>query len=253
MQRWIRRMKAKLRSKRVVLALLLLIAAGGAAAALAQLAGAEEDENPSFTYNGLITTNRSGLDVCVDGAGGLAASDSLADRVDRSMDAALGSIKGTELWRESFGQSSVAIGCPPPTVEVGSPMRPLERLERLGLGQGVQAPSPYRLFVYFLPSDRYTATFTQEPYASVTAEHVCQGDACFGTTRALYVSEAIAAETLTAAILDSLGLTILEPEPTLDWHACELGTPEPWCARYEGSQDDQQQNSGVPEGLGHEP
>ena len=129
-------------------------------------------------------------------------------------------------------------GCPPPSSLSGSP--PTDALERRrNLDQAVwiwppATPSLHRLFIYVMPPEAYAAYFGDDPYAVGTSELLCSGDVCAAVTGSLYIPSA-SSDTLRQGLSSALGLVRRErePIPTPNWEACELGTPEPWCERYE--------------------
>ena len=96
------------------------------------------------------------------------------------------------------------------------------------------SPSPHKLFIYVMPREAYTTYFGGDPYAVGTSELLCSGDVCAAVTGSLYIPSA-SPDSLLQGLSSALGLLPRErgPQPTPDWEPCELGTPEPWCVRYE--------------------
>ena len=96
------------------------------------------------------------------------------------------------------------------------------------------SPSPHRLFIYVMPPEAYATYFGGDPYAVGTSELLCSGDVCAAVTGSIYIPSE-SSDALQQGLSAALGLLPRErePFPTPDWQACELGTPEPWCERYE--------------------
>ncbi len=85
-----------------------------------------------------------------------------------------------------------------------------------------------------MPPEAYTTYFGGDPYAVGTSELLCSGDVCAAVTGSIYIPSA-SSDALQQGLSSMLGLLPRErgPQPTPDWEPCELGTPEPWCERYE--------------------
>lgn len=184
---------------------------------------------------GLLSSNRTHLSVCVDGAAGATLSETALTAVRQ----VLSDIRSLPNYRPAFGEPETVEGCPAPSSLSGSP--PTDAVERHRImEQAVRillpaSPSPHRLFIYVTPPEVYAAYFGGDPYAVGTSELLCSGDVCWAVTSSLYILSASNGDTLQQGLSAALGLRPRErePFPTPDWQTCELGTPEPWCERYE--------------------
>jgi DNA-binding CsgD family transcriptional regulator len=186
------------------------------------------------------------LSVCVDGAGGIEASEVQVQAVEQALDTALA--RATHLPGVLSVERRVVQGCPPATALTGEPLMGGDRHSILSPAIRLlpgDAPSPHRLFVYFAEPELYAATFGDDQFAWVDAELECEGDpdntpahfedvpSCPPVTEALYFPPSIEPDMLLFAVRGVLMLIPPEEFPTPDWHACALGTPEPWCAHYD--------------------
>ncbi len=186
------------------------------------------------------------LSVCVDGAGGIEVSEDQVEAVERVLDMALAG--ATHLPGVPSVGRQVVKGCPQATALTGEPLTAGDRHSILSPAIRLlpgDAPSSHRLFVYFTEPDLYAATFGDDEFAWVDAELECEGDPdntpahfedvpeCQPVTQALYFPPWIDPDMLLFAVRGVLMLIPPEEFPTPDWHACELGTPEPWCATYD--------------------
>jgi hypothetical protein len=185
----------------------------------------------------LLVSNRSHLSICVDGGGGLNISNEDVQGVRETLEEALAA--RPEIPPE-YAEREVTAGCPAPTARLGSPEK------FLGLGApSVATPSEHRVFVYLLPPEVYAATFGSDPYSFGPEEFLCEGDACYPITFGLYVSSSFDGNVLRQGLLDSLHLLLPKPnnpEPILDWAACERGEqphPDYSCDQYEEWKRDQ--------------
>lgn len=220
-----------IRRKRLVGGLLVAAVLATVGVLVARFAGAQED--PQVTHNPLITTNRTHLSICVDGARGYAVSQQEVTWLREALDDAL---NNSPLTPPEFAQRELVTGCPSPPAALTEDNPNFHELwQALVHGVGwpvVDTPSPHLVFVYLVPPEFYESKF-DIPYLVGNADRTCEVDTCVPLTVALYLSPAIESQMLREALLDSLGLLPYRPEPTIDWRPCELGTPEPYCVRYD--------------------
>jgi hypothetical protein len=99
--------------------------------------------------------------------------------------------------------------------------------------------------VFMTPTEVYAATFGDKRYAYGPEEFVCDGDECVEVTIGLYLPASASSATISDGLLDGLGLLprAPNPEPIIDWEACERGQqPHPAysCDQFEEWQRDQQ-------------
>ena len=184
-------------------------------------------EQEDVTFDGpLLVSNRTHLSLCVGGEDGSDVSDTDLDAVRTALEEGLAA--QPEIPPE-YSQREVTAGCPPPSEPLGTP----ERERTIGLqsphfssGDG-DTPSEHLVFVYLISTELYETTFENESYAFVPAEFGCSGDQCWPVTTGLYLPSSATSAVMREGLLDSLRLLPREPnpEPTLDWEACERGTP----------------------------
>jgi len=207
---------------------------GGVATALIvdQFVGAQQAQLPGSS-GPLAAPNRSHLSVCVDGAGGATVSATQLGLVRQ----ALAAIRASPSNWPQFGEPEAVEGCPPSTTLSGpAPRNAVERHDALERARELWPPAtanPHRVFVYWTAADTFAAYFGNVPYEVASEELLCSGHVCAGGTTGLYLTPSAAADTIQEGLLDALGLLPPEPQPTPNWTACALGTPEPWCARYQ--------------------
>lgn len=221
--------------KRFVVAALLLVAfgTGGYFAVQMTLAQVGSDSRVNLLFGG----TRTRLSLCMAGPSGFSISDGAVQAMREALEEGLAA--QAEIPPE-YDERAVSAGCPPPAARLGSPEK------FLGLGApNVDTPSEHRVFVYVLPPEIYAATFGSDPYAFGPEEFVCEGDACIPVTLGLYVSSSANRDVLRQGLLDSLHLLLPKPnnpEPTLDWDACDRGEqphPDYSCDQYEEWKRDQ--------------
>jgi hypothetical protein len=218
---------------------LILATLSGAGYALTRLSLAQLDSEAH--HDPLLSPTRTHLSLCVEGAGGYSISGEDVTAVQAALDEGLAEQPVIPL---EFEQREVMSGCPPPSEPLGTSTMILG-LYAPHYGDGDDGPSEHRLFVYKTTTEVYRATFGSQPYAKGSAEFVCEGDACRGVTTAVYIPTSASDATLIEALLDGLLLRprTPNPEPTLDWTACERGEqphPDYSCDQFEEWQRDQQ-------------
>ncbi len=184
------------------------------------------------------------VSVCVDGAGGIDASDTEVELVRQALDTALAG--ATHIPGADTVPRRVVEGCPPPLALTGQPKSYSAEVPMRWLGP-TEVPSPHVLFVYFVGSEMYRDEFHDLPdfvYFTGDAERRCDrdiggdpanlrdGDDCSLLTQALYLPPSPDLDALIFTLQVALPLVPPGQIPTPDWHACELGTPEPWCDQY---------------------
>jgi len=211
--------------------LALLVAAAAVILLLEEFVGAQEDQ-VRFARGGLATSNRSRLSICVDGARGAAVAAAEVEAISRGLDDLFAAGRYSLVYG---GEHLVVVGCPPPTALSAVPR---SRDARHGSdGGGVylyapEGPSEHRVFVYVIPPDVYNASFGSEPFATGTAEFLCQGHECAAVTTSLYITPSVAANVLREGLLDALGLHGRVSDPPQDPTAVqqqreEALTPQP--------------------------
>jgi len=219
-----------------------LLAAGVAFAALAlgialvviNLAGAEEgdDEGP------LLFSDRTQLSICLDGAAGYETNDTDAQAVRQGIEETLAT-SPIEVPRE-YAEWELVEGCPHPAPNLTGQRGLSEIFANGSIGGLISEPSPYRLFVFLLPSELYAndplIARAQLPYILGSGETICETDLCDNLSRAVYLPANASKGALREALLAGLYLlpyTTPEPEPTFDRQGCEQGTPGlRGCSRY---------------------
>ena len=189
----------------------------------------------------LLTSSRTHLSLCVDQAGASPREPTTGD-VERVSKAVTDALATLHPLPPEFGKPSVSAGCPAPIPLTGA---------RLGYEQtcavcparvftDAAQLSPHRIFAYFVPDTMYALSFgDDEPYTMSTAESLCEGGGrsrsdttCGGMTASIYAPDSITDGDLAHAVLKSLGLAPITPQPPIDWASCTLGTPRPECDRY---------------------
>ena len=224
--------------KRIVAAAVLAAAVGVGGYFAVQLVTAEVDGGPDGNLlgvgNPLISDTRTGLSLCVDGAGGFNATGEDTEEVREALEQGL--TAEVSLPAE-YAEREVVQGCPPSTEDLGTNLG-----TSLGMGAPSYAPgetpSKHRLFVYFITPELFEATWPGKPYGRGPAEFACAGDECEPVTDAVYVPSSVSRGDLRDGLLDALLLLPREPnpEPILDWEACERGEqphPDYTCDQYE--------------------
>ncbi len=222
---------------RLLAGALLLIALSAGGFFVSRFVGAGEG-HVKFDYaDGLLTTNRSILSLCVDGAGGNAVSPNAVDSVGRALENVL---FDTSNVPPGYANWEVTSGCPPPSGLTGTPTDRWERNSGAGSGVFVGSegapltPSEHRTFVYFVAPGAYAASFGDEPYANISEEFLCERGFCSGVTIGIYLPNTVTSAVLRQALLEALNLLPPEPRPTIDWGPCERGEPsEIDCRRYD--------------------
>jgi hypothetical protein len=221
---------------RIVVVGLVVAALGVGVFAAVRLMGGDDDEQQAVeaeaeavTLSGALSvSSRERLSICVDGAG---ARDVSAGEVDAVREALDGVLAGAPEHPKAYDNPAVTLGCPEARALTGDPVgEGFERSQLAHYLDAVEQASTHRAFVYFAGEDDFGAAFLDEPYGITTEEAICQGDQCFGLTLGIYVQ---GTDVLSQALDDALNLQPPTPEPTTDWRACALGTPEWWCYRYE--------------------
>lgn len=223
------------RRRGFLIAAAIVVAMGGAALTLSQvLLGAQEGgRDPGY----LLAPGRRQLSICVDSTASPGSAAREVDRVSKALDSAFASVEAIEIPPE-YAEPSFAEGCPPP-IPLTEQYLTLEDRHPGRYSTVVRDPallSPHRLFVYFVPQETFTAAFGDRPHATASVEILCEGSACAGVTGSLYVPASAGSAVLEDGLLEALALhpRRFEPEPTLDWHACERGDPDAtWCEKYE--------------------
>lgn len=208
---------------------------------LVQLAVAGEDAQDDVEIDPstpLFSTHRDRLSICVDGLGGYSVESGDVDRVRNALETGLGRYDNLP---PELTSRTVSAGCPPSRV-------PLGQLTGTGSEYAtiVDTPSDHFVFVYLVPPDAYTETFgTQAGYALGSSEKVCSGDVCLSATFALFAPADAGSAVLEQSFLEALRLVpaVPNPEPTLDWSACDVGQqphPDYSCDQYEEWKRDQE-------------
>lgn len=178
------------------------------------------DFDPDSPQNteGLITNNRSTLDVCIqrtDGSLSVAADANVLSSV-------LSDISASEYYADFYpAHPAVTIGCPPPTLIVGTPVSEYQpELNALRLEEGSASPSMHRVHLYVVPTDEYFLTFGDAPFFSVPAEMLCHGHVCANVTPGVYIPSDGGEPVMAAALLRALGLQ--EPPADPEWDPAEV-------------------------------
>ena len=210
-----------------------------------QLATADADGRPADENGGpdgnllgvsnpLISDTRSRLSLCVDGAGGFNASDEDTQEVREALEQGLAAENSLPA---EYAEPVVVPDCPPAPDELGAVRGTSLGIYGQSFSEG-ETPSEHRLFVYFIAPELFEMSWPGEPYGLGTAELACRADVCLTVTGSLYVSSSVSGRDLRDGLLDSLLLLPREPnpEPILDWEACERGEqphPDYTCDQYE--------------------
>ncbi len=182
----------------------------------------------------LMAPNRTRLSICVDAAGGADVGSAQLESVSEALDAAFASVP--EVPPEyTQPDPSVVAGCPPAISLTGERLSFDDRFfnSRIPAVNDAALLSPHRVFVYFVPDELYAASFGDAPYARASGEFLCGGGGCWDVTARVYVPSSAGSQPLAQGLVQALVLVPPPPPPTLDWLPCELGTPAPWCNRYE--------------------
>ena len=226
----------------VVLIAVGLAALGAACASSSEQPDVAESAPSDMLAGGsrLITSNRTNLSLCVDGAEGHAVDDAELTAVRRALDDAVTS--ATDAPTE-YAERQVTVGCPPATAIklVGTDIAEGNKLDEfdwslgavfIGQAGAPAEPSPHRVFVYLVEPAVYSQSFESEPYFRNTAERLCLGDECIGVTTAVYLRTTATDEDFRFALSHVLNLVPFVDDPSIDEafrQNCRLGTPELWC------------------------
>ena len=142
--------------------------------------------------------NRDALSICVDGAGGLSASDADVDLVRDGLDSITSNL-GVDGYLSYIVEARTPQGCPESPLELGTAINRSEvAMYRL------RVPSEHFVFVYFLPEDIYQATFGDEPYFGVGVEMCCMTGNDASVTFSVYTSRSIDADILGEALMHAM-------------------------------------------------
>ena len=145
--------------------------------------------------------NRDDLSICVDGAGGLSASDADVELVRDGLDSLTANL-GVDGYLSYIVEARTPRGCPEPPLELGTT---ITRSEAARLMYRVGVPSEHFVFVYFLPQEVYQATFGDEPYFGVGVEMCCMTGNDASVTYSVYSTRSIDEDTLGQALMHAMG------------------------------------------------
>ena len=167
----------------------------------------------SPNYHGLLTADRTTLDVCIQTSSGTAAGASEM----ASLRTALADVAASEYFADHYPPDPIVTeGCPASTLLQGIPIssyRPDDRAFRM---DDSQLASRHRVHVYMVPPDEYGVVFGDQPYFRVAAEFVCLEHQCANITTGVYVPSDTDTTQLTTALLQVLGLQLPPPDPVWD-------------------------------------
>ena len=145
--------------------------------------------------------NRDDLSICVDGAGGLSASDADVELVRDGLDSITANL-GEKGYLSYIVEAKTPQGCPEPPLELG---KAINKYEAARLMYRLRVPSEHFVFVYFLPEDIYQATFGDEPYFGVGVEMCCMTGNDASVTYSVYSTRSIDEDTLGQALMHAMG------------------------------------------------
>lgn len=201
---------------------LALLAAASMAVADRSPVGA--DNRPKFDLSrGVLVTNRPDLRVCVQPGLEKAAVASAQVRaalelISDSPEFVGGYLAGTT------GQWHVESGCPQPGHLLTSGLRHVKAGGWYALGPGVEVPSPYRLFVYVVPSAEIERMFGTLPFHFASQETFCEGTNCATVSTALYLDQSALTDRsrLVSELQQALGLRPPYPPDTRNGNTKEV-------------------------------
>ena len=197
-----------LKSRRAGLAISVAVVAAvaGITLGVTTLAGVTFQGHDTGPAEGtLATASRDGLAICVQAVG-----------VDSSVEAGAKNVVESALPEAAkhADWEPAGLAAAEPTVDIGCPSQPppfnpeWERSFALTYGHKVSEPSKYQLFVFILPEHTLEDTLNEFTPRQVSQEQMCEGDACWQVTAALYVSPEELANVgfLTSLLLEGVGL-----------------------------------------------
>lgn len=166
---------------------------------LAQMQQGEDDWHQDWGVNlgePLISLDRTGLSLCVEGTDAYSPSESLIESVQEAVEDVVAVHQDLPV---QYAAPTLSAGCPPTRVPLG---------ERRVVSPGafsriVDEPSEHYLFVYLVPPDVYAQTFRSK-YEVGGTERVCQGDVCMLATLGLWVPSTAEPSVLQDGILEAL-------------------------------------------------
>lgn len=197
---------------RVLIATLLIVLSLAATAALLGLQSTVAADRPQFdNTRGVLLSSRENLRVCVEPEPSDARGDAAAN-----VRAALARLNGDERFRAAGYDKppwQAAADCPAPGGLLASGQRHVKAGGTYATGPVVSHPSPFRLFVYVVPTSEIERMFGSLPFHFAGQEVFCQERQCATVTTALYVdADAIRNEDrLVTEIEQALGLRPVFP------------------------------------------